>query len=640
MSSRCLRWLAEEGTSQLSYNQLNTVLEYTRTILSFLSGYSGVPNHNRSADVVSLRDERWSSIPLGAGWQAEEYRPLSLKVFNLTVACNVSLFSGWEPDEFTLRLLRRSHGHKHFGVHVRDDKRLTGIMSLDIENEICSQWTELHKLLPNLPDFQVQQRLDAVKLSTWYKKEVELREKATEEVTRYAEDSGERMFLAYSKLCLQLAVSERNPRIVNRLLHTSLSILLPVTQFCVDDRLWYSDIGEAACTLSGFDEWKLMNQVGIDEAIESFEKKPRKRRKFEKVVEKKLQEWIKGTGKPTWKSFVSLPLAEMRRAWFEDDNPVSIEEKEAARACMETVHGTTEKLRKCYTEVACEKVCLNIAKALLELAAQPGCYDPFRCLQQAGMYASQASKAGHSDMTFRETLPEKKLCTPLQALVILGRADCLHSTYFPNEAAFLLSYVALICRLRRASDGDDTADLAWSIRWKIVAIYAFNVSVLIRTTVSTVLDRQQQRSFLSMWDRDVVEELERGRSDGWSWKRSLSASGVADMSSVDDVDDFEADEAENSDGEAEEDEDENELEAEPVGERHTDKAITNGFIEDAMLTSRSSKIDPVVGPESSTTFPMDEVPRTEFLAPSQLMNSDDMQEKNNDAFQGIEMVSV
>jgi hypothetical protein len=109
---------------------------------------------------------------------------------------------------------------------------------------------------------------------------------------------------------------------------------------------------------------------------------------------------------------------------------------------------------------------------------------------------------------------------------------------------------------------------------------------------------------------------------------------------VDDIDDFEADEAENSDGDAEEDEEEDEMNTEPVGERHADKAMGNGFIEDPMPTSLSSNIDPVVGPESVTTFPEDELHRTEFLAPPQLMNSDDMQEKNNDAFQGIEMVSV
>lgn len=617
------------------------MLEHARTILSFLSGYGGVPDHQGSSTITNLIDESWASWPLSASWQDEEYRPLSLKVFNLTVACNVSLFSGWETDEFTLRLLRRAHGHKHFGVHLRDDKRITGVMSLEIEKDICHQWSIVRTVLPQLPDFDLQKRLDGIKSTSWYKEEVDLREKAWEEMTRYAEESAEKMFLAYSDLCLQMAVSEQNPLVVNRLMHTSLSILLPVTQFCVDRRLWYSDIGEAACTLSGFDEWKLMKQVGIDETLTGFENKPRQRRKLERVVEKKLQEWIKGSGKPTWKSFVSLPLSEMRSAWFQDCQQASIKEKQSAREFMENVHKATEKLRKCYTEVASEKVCLSISKALLDLAAHRGCYDPFRCMQQAAMYASQANKAGHSDVPFRDKLPEPTLCTSLQALVILGRADCLHSTYFPNESLFLLTYVARVCRLHRMNDGDDAAELPWNIQWKVVAIYAFNVSVMIRTTVETVLDKQQQRSFLSMWDRDVVEELERGRIEGWNWKRSLT--GNADTGIADEMDDFDSDEeAENSEGDVEDDDrgdesNEEDMEVDPANENDTEMPVYEGMATWPIIPPGDE------GMVSQTVyqggFTMEELHIAEFLIPPRPLNFD-TQEINDDAFQGIEMVSI
>jgi hypothetical protein len=170
-----------------------------------------------------------------------------------------------------------------------------------------------------------------------------------------------------------------------------------------------------------------------------------------------------------------------------------------------------------------EKASLHLAVALLELASQPACYDPFACLQQAAMFASQASKAGNSDVIFRKSLPEIEDCAPLEALNVLGRADCLHSVFFPNEAAYLCSYVARVCRLHRDREQPDHE---WDARWKIVAIYGYNVSVMIRATVSTVLDKNMQKSFLSMWERDVVEELERGRSDGWSWKRSLYPSSL------------------------------------------------------------------------------------------------------------------
>ena len=210
----------------------------------------------------------------------------------------------------------------------------------------------------------------------------------------------------------------------------------------------------------------------------------------------------------------------MKATWKEGLDPVIDKSaKLSAKQCMENVENTTKELRGCYTEAACEKISLQLAVALLEMASQPACHDPFTCLQHAAMFASQATKAGTSDMAFRKPIPDIGECTSLEALSILGRADCLHTIYFPNEAAFLCSYVARVCRLHRDRE---KPDYAWNNRWKVVAIYGYNLSVMIRSTVGTVLDKQMQRSFHSVWDRDVVEELERGRQDGWILKRSMS----------------------------------------------------------------------------------------------------------------------
>jgi hypothetical protein len=269
----------------------------------------------------------------------------------------------------------------------------------------------------------------------------------------------------------------------------------------VDDTLWDSDIGEAASTLSGFDEWRLMTGVGPDSVTAPPEsgKTHRRRKKSEKAIEKKVQEWIKGTGKPTIRSFVTLPISELRTLWPADtENAPDKEMQQRAHECMQKVHKATRQLRACYTEMAIEKASLQVAIALLDLASQPACNDPFVCLQQAAMFASQASKAGNSDMAFRQNLPEIKQCTPLEALNAIGRADCLHCVYFPNEAAYLCSYVARVCRLHRDRE---QLDYEWHGQWKIVAIYAFNASVMIRTTVSTVLDKTMHKSCLSMWER-------------------------------------------------------------------------------------------------------------------------------------------
>lgn len=256
-------------------------------------------------------------------------------------------------------------------------------------------------------------------------------------------------------------------------------------------------------------------------------KKSRRSRKKERAIEKKVKEWIEGSDKPTIMSFVSVPIREMRSLWQVENEEIQDAkrevQRETSRKIMQKVHKATLQLRACYTEMAIEKASREVSVALLELASQPTCFDPFLCLQQAAMFATQSSKAGTSDLVFRQSLPAMKECTPLEALNILGRADCLHSVYFPNEAAYLCSFVARVCRLHRDRE---LPDHEWNARWKIVAIYAFNVSVMIRTTVSTVLDRHMQKSFLSMWDRDVVEELERGRRDGVSWKRGLSNSNL------------------------------------------------------------------------------------------------------------------
>lgn len=254
------------------------------------------------------------------------------------------------------------------------------------------------------------------------------------------------------------------------------------------------------------------------------EKTPFRRRRVkraERILDQKLKEWIDGSDAPH-RTFIAIPTIEMTKLWkkarsthHDVDDAEALEAKEK----MQNVQKTMQDLRACFSIAAAEKACLNMSAALLAVAAIPSCYDPFSCLQQAAMFASQAAKAGSSDITFQRALPEMSICTPLEALTILGRADCLNAVYFPNEAAYLCSYVATVCRLKRK---EEETNLPWNDEWKIIAINAYNVSVMIRTSVSTILDDQMKKSFLAAWTRDVVEELERGRKDGIAWKRQLT----------------------------------------------------------------------------------------------------------------------
>jgi len=301
-----------------------------------------------------------------------------------------------------------------------------------------------------------------------------------------------------------------------------MSILLPLSQFCLDETLWDSDIGEGATTLASYEEWQLLagkteyQPVGDREGL--YPKRTRK--SVKKVFDKKVQEWIEGAGSPTSRDFIPIPNIELKSLWIQTAGE-KIEQSNTTEAKnqMKRVHKALADLRSCYTYAAAEKACLNLSVALLEMAAIPDCRDPFNCLQQAASFASQATKSGNSDTMYRQSLPEMTRCTPKQALIILGRADCLQAVYFPNEAAYLCSFVARVCRLHRDS-GDVNCE--WNDQWKIVAIYAYNVSVMIRITVSSILDQTMQKAFMTAWERDVVEELERARKDGRIWINSLT----------------------------------------------------------------------------------------------------------------------
>jgi hypothetical protein len=277
-----------------------------------------------------------------------------------------------------------------------------------------------------------------------------------------------------------------------------------------------------------------------------------------------------------------------------------------------------------------EKASLHLAVALLELASQPACYDPFACLQQAAMFASQASKAGNSDVIFRKSLPEIEDCAPLEALNVLGRADCLHSVFFPNEAAYLCSYVARVCRLHRDREQPDHE---WDARWKIVAIYGYNVSVMIRATVSTVLDKNMQKSFLSMWERDVVEELERGRSDGWSWKRSLYPSSLELPPEKASFEDLEAEE------EGDDDEVVEEQDVEIEADSDTGSIAADEDEDEKEVDEQSSDSD-----SDASSMNQHESSDVDFVSTSQEVNgeptSHHFEDSDDDSMKDIVMVSV
>lgn len=65
----------------------------------------------------SVEHDMWKTFPLPNEWQTDFEKKLSLKAYNLCVACCVSGFSGWETEEFSVDKLRsRNDDTNFFGV--------------------------------------------------------------------------------------------------------------------------------------------------------------------------------------------------------------------------------------------------------------------------------------------------------------------------------------------------------------------------------------------------------------------------------------------------------------------------------------------------------------------------------------------
>jgi len=269
-----------------------------------------------------------------------------------------------------------------------------------------------------------------------------------------------------------------------------------------------------------------------------------------------LDDWFPGEDRfNPLSNAITIPVRELKRLWRSDDESSTasarIDAGPAAQGAMKKVHEAMQKLRACYAESSVEKASLEVASALLHLVSiKDACENPFLCLGQAAIFASHGTKLGNSDDFFRERLPEVSKCTPHEALVILGRADCFQSVYFPYEAAFLCSYIARVCSLHRESampdengDGGDedeggpNEDAAnspstnivkktWSNQWMVVGILCYNVSTMIRLTASKVFIAAQQQLLrkeeFEPWDDDVIDELLMARSNGIAWKSALS----------------------------------------------------------------------------------------------------------------------
>ena len=198
-----------------------------------------------------------------------------------------------------------------------------------------------------------------------------------------------------------------------------------------------------------------------------------------------------------------------------------------AKELMATLNEALKALHKSTTLPSMQKSSLKVASALLNVANQPSCYNPFQCLQHAVMFASNGPKLGKNDVFFKKALPENDLqCSPIEALMILGRADCLRALHFTDEAIFLCGHVLSLCSKQRERI-PPAAGIALTpslpSKWSAVNAYAYMVSIATDSTLSSLLHACNREVTTMNWDKEALEEIAHGRA------AAMRIGGISDL---------------------------------------------------------------------------------------------------------------
>lgn len=233
---------------------------------------------------------------------------------------------------------------------------------------------------------------------------------------------------------------------------------------------------------------------------------------------------------------VVIPIKFLVAEWSKDGQALSSED--SLREQQSKLHVAMCQLRTCSTELTLQKASLQVTLVLLDMLPRVG--NPFLVMQQAALFASQCSKGGNMDIHFKTELPPAEDCSPMQALTILARAECLQAVHFSREATYLCSHVARCCRMRRDDSGvAEHQQQQWTSQWKLIGIHAYNLAMATRSTIcATQYDKDSQSKALEVWDDEVLGELERCRSDAIAMRKATVGDHDSDeQEEEDDVED-------------------------------------------------------------------------------------------------------
>ena len=415
-----------------------------------------------------------------------------------------------------------------FGVST-DEGPISGFIPEVIEREINRNWDVVYTLYPDRVPFDFKRKLEILKSSDWHK---ECREKyhAHEEkhqIFEFAEDRGLIAFLNFAYICL---MSNDNHSSKEKLHAVALSILLPVTQFMLKEKLWDANIGNNVVTeIAHVQEWLDSSRENNNANRVAPSQRPGYIRPSKRQLplpsnssgEIALSEWFRWEdGQHPKSNLFNISLSILAQIWNQSSDCASEEANLAAIDTMKDIDDCTAKLKLCFTVQAAEQLSVIIATSLLKLLEHPVCWNPFAVVQLAAMFASQGPKGGSSDHLFRARLPKPENCTCNDALLILGRAECMNALHFCPEAAFLCSYVVNVCRYNCDCY---TVLQEPNRRWLVLSILAYDLSITIRLMAKSTLRYSTKREdALGAWADVVVEWFRQIRQTNHLKERVLS----------------------------------------------------------------------------------------------------------------------
>jgi hypothetical protein len=487
--------------------QRETIINQLFKIASIICGNDAL----EAIDSIDRQTVDLTEIPIKSWWLSHDLESLSTTAFNLCVAINVSKFSGWLSEKFTAKSRSVGGANNFFGI-TTDEGPISGCLPECIEEEIAKQWDLLQLLFPNKITFNFRQKLQILKNSYRYHENRSnyVSIEGERRVFKYGEDRGLLVFLHFAHICL---ICDGKYADSSKLRFTALSILFPVTQFLLKETLWDANIGiNVIAESSDIHEWLDVPQITDGENMVPPSHRPGYIRPSKRQLpvpcsihgDKSLHEWF------TWEdaqhpisNLLILSHPTLLRMWRECPAPIDSEGTSSANEIMHDVHDCMTKLRLCYTVQAAERLSILVAANLLKLVVHRDCLNPFTVIQLAAMFASQGPKGGTSDHLFRAKLLRSEDCTANDALLTLGRAECLNSLHFCPEAAFLCNHVANVCRLHCIGSRLIHSS---NKRWLALSILSYNLSVIIRITTFTLLRNSDKRELASgVWADTVID---------------------------------------------------------------------------------------------------------------------------------------